>query len=70
MDDKVLFPQSTVEHFENFVVRQFSPARIERLLLTRLFDLTAGHAVADSWEGAGTCSVPKAAATDGGKEAA
>lgn len=27
---------------EAFVVRQFSPTRIERLLLTRLFDLTTG----------------------------
>ena len=26
----------------DFVVRQFSPSRIERLLLTRLFDLTTG----------------------------
>ena len=27
---------------DDFVVRQFSPTRIERLLLTRLFDLTTG----------------------------
>jgi len=30
----------------DFVVRQFSPTRIERLLLTRLFDLTTGRQVA------------------------
>ncbi len=29
----------------DFVVRQFSPTRIERLLLTRLFDLTTGRHV-------------------------
>jgi len=28
---------------DDFVVRQFSPTRIERLLLTRLFDLTTGR---------------------------
>jgi hypothetical protein len=30
----------------DFVVRQFSATRIERLLLTRLFDLTTGRQVA------------------------
>jgi hypothetical protein len=30
-----------------FVVRQFLPARIERLLLTRLFDLTTTSVVGD-----------------------
>jgi hypothetical protein len=30
-----------------FVVRQFLPTRIERLLLTRLFDLTTGRHVPD-----------------------
>ena len=29
----------------DFVVRQFSPTRIERLLLTRLFDMTTGRHV-------------------------
>jgi len=29
----------------DFVVRRFSPTRIERLLLTRLFDLTTGRQV-------------------------
>ena len=29
----------------DLVVRQFSPTRIERLLLTRLFDLTTGRHV-------------------------
>ncbi len=29
----------------DFVVRRFSPTRIERLLLTRLFDLTTGRHV-------------------------
>ena len=29
----------------DFVVRQFSPTRIERLLLTRLFDLATGRHV-------------------------
>jgi hypothetical protein len=29
------------------VVRRFSPVRIERMLLTRLFDLTTGQVIAD-----------------------
>ena len=40
----------------DFVVRQFSPTRIERLLLTRLFDLTAGRHVPG--EPGGSSSVP------------
>jgi hypothetical protein len=32
---------------ESGVVRRFSPVRIERMLLTRLFDLTTGQALAD-----------------------
>ena len=40
----------------DFVVRQFSPTRIERLLLTRLFDLTTGRHVPG--EAGGASSVP------------
>jgi hypothetical protein len=40
----------------SFVVRQFSGARIERLLLTRLFDLTTGSRTPEA--PAGTPSVP------------
>jgi hypothetical protein len=32
---------------ESGVVRRFSPVRIERMLLTRLFDLTTGQVIAD-----------------------
>lgn len=40
----------------DLVVRQFSPTRIERLLLTRLFDLTTGRHVPG--EAGGSSSVP------------
>ena len=40
----------------DFVVRRFSPTRIERLLLTRLFDLTTGRHVPG--EPGGSSSVP------------
>ncbi len=40
----------------DFVVRQFSPTRIERLLVTRLFDMTTGRHV--SGEPGGASRVP------------
>lgn len=43
MEDSTTARGSMFEQNGNFVVRQFSRARIERLLLTRLFDLTTGH---------------------------
>lgn len=70
MEDAVFMGQGTARSNGDFVMRTFSPVRIERLLLTRLFDLTTGHAVADSGEGPGTCRVSKTAVRDVGKEAA
>ena len=44
MDDTAVILNRDTVHSDNFVDRQFSPVRIERLLLTRLFDLaTGGH---------------------------
>ena len=46
MDDTALILNRDAVHNDNFVDRQFFPVRIERLLLTRLFDLAciAHHA--------------------------
>ena len=44
MEDSAVILNRDTAHCDNFVDRQFSPVRIERLLLTRLFDLaTGGH---------------------------
>ena len=44
MEDTAIILNRDTVHSDNFVDRQFSPVRIERLLLTRLFDLaTGGH---------------------------
>lgn len=45
MEDTVQVRDRIVGQGDDFVVRQFSPTRIERLLLTRLFDLTSGRHV-------------------------
>lgn len=45
MDDKALSRHQSPGQVDDFVVRQFSPVRIERMLLTRLFDLTTGKHV-------------------------
>ena len=45
MDDRALFRHQSSGQVDDFVVRQFSPVRIERMLLTRLFDLTTGNHV-------------------------
>lgn len=56
---------------DDFVVRQFSPARIERLLLTRLFELTTGSRVAGEFrESSNVASVGLPAVTAERKEAA
>lgn len=52
------------------VMRTFSPVRIERLLLTRLFDLTTGQVAAGCGQGARTEDVSKTAGLGVGKEAA
>jgi len=56
MEDSTTARGSMFEQNGNFVVRQFSGARIERLLLTRLFDLTTGHRTQEA--PAGTPGVP------------
>ena len=45
MEDAAQVHSQTAAQGSNFVLRRFSPARIERLLLTRLFDLTTGRHV-------------------------
>ena len=45
MEGTALAHRRIIGQEDDFVVRQFSPTRIERLLLTRLFDLTTGHHV-------------------------
>jgi len=52
------------------MVRTFAPVRIERLLLTRLFDLTTGQVAAGHGQGPGTEDVSQTAGLDIGKEAA
>jgi hypothetical protein len=47
MEDSTPVPARPAIQSDEFVVRQFSPARIERLLLTRLFDLTTAGVVED-----------------------
>lgn len=51
MEDTVSVDRRRRQSHEDCVVRQFSPVRIERLLLTRLFDLTTGRDLADADDG-------------------
>ena len=44
MDDSVMVEERNTGRTFGPVVRRFSPVRIERLLLTRLFDLATGQA--------------------------
>ena len=51
MEDTAPVPGRIPTPSNDFVIRQFTPARVERLLLTRLFDLTTGsHAVEEPGE--------------------
>jgi hypothetical protein len=70
MEDSAFVDRGRTGSDGDFVIRTFSPVRIERLLLTRLFDLMTGPVVAGSGKGMGTRGVLKTAATDVGKEAA
>lgn len=45
MEDSAPVHARPANQTDEFVVRQFLPARIERLLLTRLFDLTTTSVV-------------------------
>lgn len=50
MEDTALVDRRRPRLQGDLVVRQYSPVRIERLLLTRLFDLTAGRVLAGADE--------------------
>ncbi len=56
MEGTALAHRRIIGQEDDFVVRQFSPTRIERLLLTRLFDLTTSRQVPG--EPGGSSSVP------------
>ncbi len=50
MDDLAAVSVRMATDCDEFVVRRFSPTRIERMLLTRLFDLTTAS-VSDGGQG-------------------
>ncbi|MEO2014235.1 MAG: hypothetical protein ABGZ53_07655, partial [Fuerstiella sp.] len=56
MEDTTRAASRISTHNKELVLRQFLPTRIERLLLTRLFDLTTGSRLID--ERGGAPSVP------------
>ena len=73
MEDSTEARGTISEQNGSFVVRQFSGARIERLLLTRLFDLTTGNRTPEAPTGTPSVPFPKSqwvSATDQQQEAA
>ncbi len=70
MEDASAVSLRGTQSTEKFVVRQFSPARIERLLLTRLFELAGGQALAGFGDDTESASVTAATARSGEREAA
>jgi len=52
MEDTTRAASRITTQNRELVLRQFLPTRIERLLLTRLFDLTTGSRLIDERDGA------------------
>lgn len=73
MEDSTQARGAMFEQNGSFVVRQFSGARIERLLLTRLFELTTGSRTPEAPAGTASAPLPNSqwvSATDQQQEAA
>ena len=73
MEDSTPVPARPAIQSDEFVVRQFSLARIERLLLTRLFELTTGSRTPEAPAGTASAPFPNSqwvSATDQQQEAA